>query len=143
VLRDGARGPGGARIFAASAPADTATSGPAVWVGDIDELWKLPPPTGRGGPWHDTIVSAGTVSDPYLMGGYGEKQLELAHDAASPVPVTIEVDPTGDGAWFEYATLAATAGAPTLHVFPDGFAAQWVRLRAAAACRITATFTYR
>jgi hypothetical protein len=88
-------------------------------------------------------VSAGAVSDPYLMGGYGEKCLDIVHDAATAVPVTIQVDPTGDGAWFEYATLDVAPGAPAMHAFPDGFAAQWVRLRAAAPCRITATFTYR
>lgn len=143
VRRGGGSGPGGARVFASAAPAGAAVDGPAVWIGDIDELWKLPAPTGRGGPWHDAPVTAGAVSDPYLMGGYGEKLLEIAHDAGDPVPVTIDVDPTGDGAWFEYATLDVAAGATTSHTFPDGFAAQWVRLRTAASCRITATFTYR
>ncbi|MFM1995648.1 MAG: hypothetical protein RLZZ111_35 [Planctomycetota bacterium] len=143
VRCDGVSGPGGSRVFASGDPAAVATTGPAVWVGDIDELWKFPPPTGRGGPWHETAVSAGAVSDPYLMGGYGEKCLEIAHDAATAVPVSIQVDPTGDGAWFEYATLDVASGAPAMHTFPDGFAAQWVRLRAAAPCRITATFTYR
>lgn len=143
VRKDGRDGPGGSRVFASAAAADGTASGPAVWVGDIDELWKLPPPTGRGGPWHDTPVAAGTASDPYLMAGYGTKLLDITHDAATAVPITVEVDPTGDGAWFGYATLEATAGKPTTHAFPDGFAAQWVRLRAAAPCRITATFTYR
>lgn len=143
VRRDGGSGPGSSRVFASGDPSGVAVTGPAVWIGDIDELWKLPPPTGRGGPWHDTPVAAGAASDPYLMGGYCKKLLEIAHDAGDSVPVTIEIDPTGDGVWFEYAKLDVAADAATAHTFPDGFAAQWVRLRAAAPCRITATFTYR
>jgi hypothetical protein len=142
VRRDGGRGPGGKRVFAADGSAEEARCGPAVWVGDVDELWKFPPPTGRGGPWHDTPVAAGAVSDPYLMAGYDRKRLEVAHDAATMVPVTIEVDPTGDGLWFDYATLDVAAGVTASHTFPEGFAAQWVRLRAATECRATATFTY-
>ena len=51
---------------------------------------------GRGGPWHDSAVEAGRSSDPYLMGGYDRKRMELSHDCMQPVRVTIEIDPTGD-----------------------------------------------
>jgi hypothetical protein len=117
--------------------------GPAVWVGDVDELWKLPKPTGRGGPWHRTRVEAGVASDPYLMGGYDAKRLELAHDAARTVRMTVEIDPTGDGGWLPYAVLDVPAGEAVVHDFPTGFLAQWARLSADAACTATATFTYR
>ncbi|MFM7205336.1 MAG: hypothetical protein ACKO4T_01520 [Planctomycetaceae bacterium] len=35
----------------------------AVWVGAIDDLWRLGRPRGEGGPWHDTAVKAGEPSD--------------------------------------------------------------------------------
>jgi hypothetical protein len=130
------------------APGDTSrvlgdpARGAAVWVGDIDELWKLPRPTGRGGPWHGTAVAAGTASDPYLMAGYDKKRLELAHDATAPVAFEVEIDPAGDGRWLPYATLDVPAGDTLTHAFPAGFHAQWVRLVPAAACRATATFVY-
>jgi hypothetical protein len=111
-------------------------------VGDIDELWKLPRPTGRGGPWHETGVQAGVPSDPYLMGGYGTKALALSHDAGGPVSVTIEIDPTGDGVWYPYATIRVPAGSPAAHRFPTGFLAQWVRFTTDSACRATAVLTY-
>jgi hypothetical protein len=117
--------------------------GPAVWVGDIDELWRLPRPTGRGGPWHDTPVVPAAPSDPYLMGGYDTKALELEHDGSEPIKISIEVDPTGDGQWFPYTTLAVPPGSPTMHEFPTGFLCQWVRFKADSACRVTATLTYR
>ena len=57
--------------------------------------------------------------------------------------MTIEIDPTGDGAWFPYATLRVPAGSAAVHEFPAGFLAQWVRFTAEAACRATATLTYK
>jgi hypothetical protein len=119
-----------------------AARGAAVWVGDIDELWKMPKPTGRGGPWHETAVEADRPSDPYLMAGYDRKRLELSHDQGTAVTISVQVDPTGDGTWLPYARLDVPAGAPLAHTFPAGFHAQWVRLVPAAACRATATFTY-
>lgn len=115
---------------------------PAVWVGDVDELWKLPKPTGRGGPWHDTAVEAGSPSDPYLMAGYDRKRLEVSHDRREPVTVTVEVDPAGDGDWLTYATLTIPPGEPARHEFPTGYSAHWVRLTADQACEASAIFTY-
>jgi hypothetical protein len=138
---------GGVRHAASSNPRVIGVShpgamGPAVWVGDIDELWYFPKPTGRGGPWHETAVQAGEPSDPYLMAGYDTKRLEVSHDAKEPVTFTVEVDPAGDGTWFRYATIAVPAGEQAMHDFPAGFSAQWVRLVADKSCMATATFRY-
>jgi hypothetical protein len=138
---------GGVRDAALSDPrvigaGEPGAAGPAVWVGDIDELWKFPKPTGRGGPWHETPVNAGETSDPYLMAGYDTKRLEVSHDGATPVTVTVEIDPTGDGKWFACATLTVPAGKSVEHKFPEGFSAHWVRLVADKACVATATFIY-
>jgi hypothetical protein len=138
---------GGVRDGAGSDPrvigrGEEGGAGAPVWVGDIDELWKFPEPTGRGGPWHATAVVAGEPSDQYLMAGYDTKRLEVAHDAAELVNVMVEIDPAGDGKWFPYATLAVPAGEEVRHDFPAGFSARWVRLVADKACDATATFTY-
>jgi hypothetical protein len=131
------------RIIGRSDATGATATGPAVWVGDVDELWKFPRPTGRGGPWLQTAVEAGVSSDPYLMGGYDQKSLELSHDGGEAIRVVVEIDPVGDGDWFRYATLEVPAGRPLEHTFPDGFLAQWVRFTADSACRATATLTYR
>ena len=115
---------------------------PAVWVGDVDELWKFPAPTGRGGPWHATAVAAGTPSDPYLMAGYDRKRLEVSHAAREPVTITVEVDPAGDGGWLPAATLTVPPGETVRHDFPAGYSAHWVRLTADRPCTATATFIY-
>jgi hypothetical protein len=116
--------------------------GPAVWVGDIDELWKLPTPTGRGGPWRATAVEPGVPSDPYLMGGYDRKRLALSHDASGPVRIKAEIDPVGTGTWRSVATFDVPAGAGIEHEFPRGFTAQWIRFTADKGCAATATLVY-
>ena len=137
---------GDARVIGHAGPAAAAGSRPsappAVWVGDVDELWKLPRPTGRGGPWHGTAVAAGAPSDPYLMAGYDRKRLEVAHDGGELLTVTIEVDPAGDGDWLTYATLTVPPGQTARHEFPVGYAAHWARLTADRNCTASATFTY-
>jgi hypothetical protein len=125
--------------LAAGGPA----AAPAVWVGDVDELWKMPRPTGRGGPWQATPVEAEVASDPYLMGGYDEKTLDVSHDGQASVRFDVEIDPTGDGEWFRYASLDVPPGHPLTHAFPRGFLAQWIRITADTQCRATATLTYR
>ena len=113
-----------------------------LWFGAIDDLWQLGKPVGVGGPWKQTQVKAGDVSDPYLMTGYDVKRLLLRHDAKDPVRFTVEVDLTGGGHWQTYATLAVPGREDVQHEFPCGYGARWVRLRVDRPCRATAQFTY-
>jgi hypothetical protein len=113
-----------------------------VWLGNVEDLWKLGAPRGTGGPWRDTDVRAGAPSDPYLMLGYDRKKVDLSHDAKADVRFTIEVDPAATGAWHPYATVAVPAGKTVTHEFPAAYSAHWVRVKADAACKATAWFTY-
>ena len=99
----------------------------AVWVGVIDDLWKLGKPVGKGGPWKDTNVKAGSPSDPYLIAFYDKKSLEVSHQSVKEVIFTVEVDPTGNGDWMEYQTFAVKQGEQFVHQFPDNFEARWIR----------------
>ena len=49
----------------------------ALWVGAIDDIWKLGKAVGIGGPWLENEVQAGVPSDPYLMTGFDQKSLRL------------------------------------------------------------------
>jgi len=113
-----------------------------LWFGDIDDLWKLGKPTGRGGPWLATDVHAGEPSDAYLMAGYDRKTVELSHDAADETNFTIEVDPAANGTWLPYKTITVPAGETVTHTFPPGYAAHWVRLKTDRPCKATAQFEY-
>jgi hypothetical protein len=117
-------------------------AGTALWVGEVDDLWKFGAPMGEGGPWQDSMVKAGEPSDPYLMAGYDEKDLWLSHHSEKPVTFTVELDFLGDGSWSKYDQLTVKPGESGGIHFPPGFSAHWVRLKADADTQATAHFVY-
>lgn len=114
----------------------------ALWLGEIDELWKMGEPRGVGGPWKNTAVTAGAASDPYLMYGYDEKKLELSHTSGSSVTFTVEVDFLADNSWSTYDTFTVASGETFTHTFPAGFHAHWVRVKSDTTTTATSQFTY-
>lgn len=113
-----------------------------VWFGDVDDLWRMGPPVGMGGPWKDSAVTANEPSDAYLMSGYDHKVLELSHDQKQPLTFTVQVDFLANGTWSDYAKFTVKVGEHFTHTFPAGYSAHWVRLVADHAAKATATFTY-
>jgi hypothetical protein len=111
-----------------------------LWLGEIDDLWRMGEPRGTGGPWKDTTVTANTASDPYLMYGYDHKELTLT--AAAATSITVELDFLADNTWSTYQTFYLTEGQTLTHIFPAGFHAHWVRVKSSAATTVTAQFTY-
>lgn len=114
----------------------------SLWVGTVDDLWKLGKPRGKGGPWKDSPVKAGAASDPYLMTGYDRKRVTLSHTSSEAVNIRIEVDITGNGIWSKYETFDVAAGKATEHEFPAAFGAYWVRVVAEKDTTATAQFVY-
>ena len=114
----------------------------AVWVGAVDDLWAFGKPTGIGGPWKDTAITAGTPSDPYLLTGYDQKKLSVAHTAPTSVRVRVEVDLAGTGSWVNYTTLDVPAGKSVDHTFPAGYQAYWLRVIADSPTTATAQLSY-
>ncbi len=114
----------------------------AVWVGVIDDLWKIGKPRGRGGPWKDSAVQANVPSDPYLIGFYDKKTLTISHDAATSVTFRLEVEPVGHGPWMLYKSVTVDPGTPFSYSFPEGFQARWIRFSADKNCTATAMLVY-
>lgn len=114
----------------------------AVWAGAIDDLWKLGKPTGQGGPWKNTEVNAGAPSDPYLIGFFDRRRLELSHQSNKPVNFTIEVEPVGHGPWMEYQRVTVAPGETYTHQFPADFQARWIRFRTDQNTTATAWLVY-
>ena len=112
------------------------------WFGNIDELWNWGKPSGWGGVWWEDPVKAGAPSDPYLMTGFEHKVLHLYHNAPSTVSFTVEVDFLGNGTWKVYKHIEVKADGYEHHVFPLGFGAHWVRLRADTDAICTAYLVY-
>ena len=114
----------------------------AVWVGAVDDLWKLGKPRGHGGPWKRTLVEPGKPSDPYLMTGYDRKKLLLENHGTTPTEITLELDAAGDGRFSAYRAFTLPAGGREEFVFPAWLNAYWLRTVSSAATTATALLTY-
>ena len=113
----------------------------AVWVGALDDLWRLGKPRGKGGPWKDTKVKARVPSDPYLMTGYDQKSVRM--EADKETEITLQVDIDGTGLWVPYRTFALSPEKAVHHRFPEGFSAYWVRAISGTQCKATVMFEYK
>ncbi len=118
----------------------TADGKHGVWVGVADDLWKFGKARGVGGPWLDSAVKAGAVSDPYLATGFDKKTLTLKADKA--VQITLEADIDGTGNWVPVQKFTLTANETKTHVFDDAFAAYWLRVVSDVDCTATAQLLY-
>lgn len=114
----------------------------ALWVGAIDDLWKLGKPRGQGGPWLNTAVTSNAPSDPYLIWGYGERELFLSHDHANSVEINVELDLTGTGVWVKLKTFTVHAGETSRFKLDPVVQARWLRTTASTACNATAQLRY-
>lgn len=115
----------------------------ALWVGVLDDLWKLGKPTGRGGPWVESDVKAKVASDPYLIGFYDQRQLTLSHKSEKTVRITVEVDPTGNGDWMEYGMYDVEPNRQLSHQFSPSFQARWIRFISDSDANVTAWLEYK
>ncbi|MGJ8697453.1 MAG: hypothetical protein ACSHYF_14140 [Verrucomicrobiaceae bacterium] len=112
----------------------------ALWLGTIDDLWKLGKPTGNGGPWKNTPVKKGVPSDPYLMTGYHKKSLTLTSE--TPTTITAEIDITGNGDWHTGRTWQVTPNSPVTETLPEAFQAYWIRFTSAEDTTASAQLDY-
>lgn len=111
-----------------------------LWVGAVDDLWKLGKPRGVGGPWMDTEVEANTWSDPYLMTGYDEKDYFVRAD--QEVEFVLELDVSGAGDWLEFDRIRVQPDEAVMGRFPRGLEAYWLRARVTGDCQATLRFSY-
>lgn len=115
----------------------------AVWVGAVDDLWQFGKPTGHGGPWKHTQVTAGTPSDPYLFFGYDRKRMALENEGDAAVTFHIEIDITGTGSWQRFMLVEVPAKTRTpWHTFPDSLQAYWIRAVASRDTTASVEFIY-
>ena len=122
----------------------TSSDGKAtVWAGVFDDLWKIGKPVGEGGPWKNSEVKAGEVSDPYLIGFYDRRSLTLSHDSKEPITFEIEMEPIGHGPWMLYKEVSVMPGKPFIFTFPDTLQSRWIRFKSDKSARVTAWLEYK
>lgn len=136
-----------------------------LWMGAIDDLWKLGRPVGMGYLWKDTPVKADAPSDPILMTGYEQVSVSIHHNSNDGVEFTLEVDFDHTG-FHEYRVPVKIGGEETIgtttamnprndgirisvpggevtgYSFPLGFHAHWLRVKASVDCVATVEVKY-
>ncbi len=115
----------------------------AVWLGVIDDLWKMGKPVGHGGPWKDAVVKANTPSDPYLIGFYDQRSLEISHNSSETITFKIEVEPIGHGPWMLYKEVTVKPGEMFSYKFPADFQSRWIRFETDKDCVATTWLDYQ
>lgn len=105
-----------------------------LWFGTPDQLKEWGASTGWGGPWMQDEVKANTVSDPFLMNGFNKKVLHLSQQSTENVQFTLEIDKKGNNQWEVYKTIPVSANGYAYFVFPDDFAANWIRFKTDKNC---------
>lgn len=99
-----------------------------LWFTEWKHLFECGRPAGWGGLWVRDNVGADTPSAPFLMEGYRNRQLHLAHGSTQEVNFKIELDRDGSGRWEFFATIQAPPAAYTTHSLDDDGPGQWLRL---------------
>jgi hypothetical protein len=117
-------------------PAKGALAGPGqsqsnLWFTSLDAPDKLGPAIGRGSVWVDEPVQAGVASDPFLLGGFAKRAVQLQHDGAAATKFTLEIDGRGDGQWMTWREVSLKAAEVTQWVeIPAAVTGAWIRAKA-------------
>ena len=117
-------------------PAKGALAGPGqsqsnLWFTALDAPDKLGPAIGRGSVWVDEPVQAGVASDPFLLGGFAKRAVQLQHDGGAATKFTLEIDTQGDGQWKTWREVSLKADETTQWVeIPAGLQGAWIRAKA-------------
>lgn len=115
----------------------------SLWVGAIDDLWKLGKPVGSGGPWVNSKITANEYSDPFLFGFYDKRIMQLSHNLDKEVEFNVQIDPAGDNEWMNYKTFLVKPGEKIKYEFPKSISGRWVRLSTNIDAEATAWFNYQ
>ncbi len=96
------------------------------------------PRSGWGGMWVGDPVKAGQPSDPFLIAGYAERYLHLAHDSTSDVSFSLEIDERGDGHWRVWKKVRVPANGYSSLLLPPDTPGEWLRVSVDHDCTATA-----
>jgi hypothetical protein len=87
------------------------------------------PRSGWGGLWVNDRVKAGQPSDPFLIAGYMQHCLHLAHDLTSDLTFSLEIDARGDGTWEEWKAVRVPSTGYLPMILPSEVTGEWLRVK--------------
>lgn len=101
-----------------------------LWFGTADEFNHWGPATGYGAIWLDDEVREGSISDPYLFAGFGNRMAHLVNHETTPMSLIIQIDEAGNNQWKDYKELRLPGGEYQTYIFPKQTKGEWIRLKA-------------
>lgn len=108
------------------------------FVPRTDLAHEFGPRSGWGGVWVGDRVKANEPSDPFLIAGYAQRYLHLAHDSSSDVTFTLEIDRRGDGRWETWKTVTVPPHGYSSLLLPAEATVEWLRVMVNRDCTATA-----
>lgn len=109
---------------------------------NIDDLWKYGKPGGWGAVWLNDSVKSGEISDPFLVKGFDKKTVHFNNKGKITVEFTLEIDFLGNGEWNTYSKILVKPGGYSFYTFPDGYDANWARIKVNTSSIVTSQFVY-
>jgi hypothetical protein len=111
-----------------------------LWFGSWKDLKTWGPTNGWGGVWQNDMVKAGLSSVPYLIAGFDKKIVHISHKASQKVTFTFEIYKKSQ--WEIYKNIVVQPDTYEFYIFPDSFAADWIKVKTDNDCEATVYFHY-
>lgn len=121
----------------------TSTDGnAAVWLGVVDDLWKLGRPVGKakiGLSEHNPGI---WTSDPVLANGFGDIEIACQVSGGRGGVVFVDADISGDGTWVAISRIQVLPGARGHAKIDKRLHPYWLRIRTAPGTDAIADITF-
>ncbi len=114
----------------------------AVWLGVVDDIWKLGRPVGRA-QIGLTVRNAGMwTSDPVLANGFGDVFITCRVSGGLGGVVFVDADISGDGTWVGVSRILVLPGARGHAKIDKRLHPYWLRIRTAPGTDAIADITF-
>jgi hypothetical protein len=122
----------------------TSTDGTAaVWLGVVDDLWKLGRPVGKAKIGLSVRDAGIWTSDPVLANGFGDIEIACQVSGGRGGVVFVDADISGDGTWVSIGRIQVMPGAKGHAHIDKRLHPYWLRIRTAPGTDAIADFTFR
>ena len=100
-----------------------------LWFMAPEGLLRQGPVMGFGGVWLNDDVEKGIPSVPFLINGYTQVTIHLAHKNVNPVTFTVELDRQGQNRWSFLAQVEVPPQGYAFHSLSSDKRGQWLRVK--------------
>jgi hypothetical protein len=122
----------------------TSTDGnAAVWLGVVDDLWKLGRPVGKAKIGLSERNPGIWTSDPVLAYGFGDIEIACQVSGGRGGVVFVDADISGDGTWVAISRIQIPPSGRGHAQIDKRLHPYWLRIRTAPGTDAIADFTFR